>query len=153
MNYSWSGAIAGVRPLTEILATGQGIVLNKELRIQAYKRIYNLWPTSTPLLAAACCAFDRCKLNDAAVVKPGMVFKGAAIQGNFYIYRKQFNEHQSEIVAAMKDCTKAGDFPPIVMPRIRAIYSVCLISDLFPLNFKIPIYLRSSHPSTMQPKA
>jgi hypothetical protein len=82
MDSYWSGATAGARPLTEVLATGQGIVLNKELRIEAYKRIYDLWPTSTPLLAAACCAFDRCKLNDVAVVKPGLVSKGAAIQGN-----------------------------------------------------------------------
>jgi hypothetical protein len=63
MDSYWSGATAGARPLTEVLATGQGIVLNKELRIEAYKRIYDLWPTSTPLLAAACCAFDRIKVK------------------------------------------------------------------------------------------
>jgi hypothetical protein len=130
MDSYWSGATAGVRPLTEILATGQGIVLNKELRIQAYKRIYYLWPTATPLLAAVCCAFDRCKLNDLAVVKPGLVSKGDTIQGNYYIYMKQFDEHQSEIVAAMEDCQKAGDCPPVVMPSDRSkIFSLPNLSS------------------------
>jgi len=86
MDSYWSGSTAGTRPLTEILVVGKGRVLNKELRADAYKRIYSLWPTSTPLLAAACCAFDRCQLDDVAVVKPGLVSDGSRIIGNFYIY-------------------------------------------------------------------
>lgn len=135
MDSYWSGATAGARPLTEILATGQGVVLNKELRIQAYKRIYSLWPTSTPLLAAACCAFDRCQLNDVAVSKPGLVSNGAAIQGGYYIYMKQFNEHQSAIIEAIKDCQKAGDFPPIVMPSDQR--NIFTLPDLSSLSFEL----------------
>jgi hypothetical protein len=135
MDSYWSGATAGMRPLTEILATGQGVVLNKDLRIEAYKRIYNLWPTSTPLLAAACCAFDRCQLNDVAVVKPGLLSKGSSIMGSYYIYMKQFDENQDAIVAAVADCKKSGDCPPIIMPSDQS--KIFTLPDLRSLSFEI----------------
>ena len=135
MNEYWNGKAAGERPLAEILATGSGIVLNKDLRIEAYKRIYDLWPTSTPLLAAACCGFDRCHLNNVALVKPGLVSKGNAIQGNYYIYRKEFDERQTDIVAAVEDCKRAGECPPIVMPTDQS--KIFTLPDLRSYSFEL----------------
>jgi hypothetical protein len=69
------------------------------------------------------------------MVKPGIVSKDAGIQGNYYIYMKQFNEHQSEIVAAVKDCQKAGDFPPIAMPSDQS--TIFSLPDLRSLSFEL----------------
>lgn len=135
MESYWSGATAGIRPLTEVLVMGQGVVLNKELRIEAYKRIYELWPTSTPLLAAACCAFDRCQLNDVAVVKPGLLSNGSSIMGSYYIYMKQFDENQEAIVAAVTDCKKSGDCPPVIMPSDQS--KIFTLPDLKSFSFEI----------------
>ncbi len=135
MHSYWSGATAATQPLTELLVLGYGIVLNKELRIEAYKRIYDLWPTSTPLLAAACCAFDRCHLNNVAVVKPGLLTSGNSIQGNFYIYMKEFDEQQDRIVAAVEDCKRTGECPPVVMPEDHS--KIFTLPELRPYSFEL----------------
>jgi hypothetical protein len=53
----------------------------------------------------------------------------------YYIYMTEFDEHQSEIVAAVQDFQKAGDCPPIVMPSDASkIFSV---PDLRALSFEL----------------
>jgi len=135
MNAYLSGKAAGAKPLTEILALGSGVVLNMDLRIEAYKRIYDLWPTSTPLLAAARCAFDRCNLNNVAMVKPALISTDDAVQGNYYIYMKEFDEHQLDIVAALEDCKRTGECPPIVMPSDES--KIFTLPDLSPYSFEL----------------
>lgn len=134
MNSYWSGYTAGDTPLTEILGSGTGVVENKDLRARAYRRIYDLWPTSTPLLAAACCAFSR-GLRDVAVVKPGLLSRDDKITGGFFIFMKQFDEKQSEVVVAVEEGKKTGECPPIIMPSDQK--KIFRLPDLRPYSFEL----------------
>lgn len=116
MDRYWAGEAAGVRPLIEVLAVGQGVILNKQLRIEAYKRVYQDSPESTPLLAAACCAFAVCDLPSVAVTKPGILRTETGLAGRYFIYMGEFDEHQSEIVQAVLACQASGEMPSVVMP-------------------------------------
>ncbi|MEW6246641.1 MAG: hypothetical protein AB1555_08025 [Nitrospirota bacterium] len=135
MHAYWSRKPAGAKPLIEILALGSGVVLNKALRIEAYKRIYDRWPTSTPLLAAACCAFARCRLANVALVKPGLISATDSIHGNYYIDMKEFDENQDTIVAAVEDCKRTGECPPVVMPSDQT--KIFTLPDFGPYSFEL----------------
>ena len=76
----WSGKPQGDEPLTEVLASGVGVVVEPELRKAAYLRIKKTWPTSTPLLGAAYCAFAYKKMEDIARVRPFLVRKDGALE-------------------------------------------------------------------------
>lgn len=116
MDAYWSGESAGESPLTEILAVGRGTILNTELRSEAYELIYNLWPESTPLLAAAACAFACKNFREVALVKPGILTTDEGLAGNYFIYMGEFDERQDEVVAAVEECQQSGEMPSIILP-------------------------------------
>lgn len=134
MRQYWTGATEGVRPIKEVLALGTGIVENKDLRIQAYKRVLEVWPTSTPLLAAACCAFAA-GFRDVATSKPALTTKQGKIIGSFYIDMRQFDSNQAAIISAVKDCQERGEFPPIQLPADQTKF--CTLPDMRSQRFEL----------------
>lgn len=135
MGEYWSGEVAGVKPLTEVLAIGEGVILDKQLRIEAYRRIYDLWPDSTPLLAAACCAFANGGLPNVALVKPGILHDENVLTGNYFIYMDEFDEHESEVVAAVRECKASGTMPPVLMPEDQG--TIFRLPDLAAQTFTV----------------
>lgn len=113
----WRGETLGIRPLTEILALGVGVVLNYDLRIQAYKNIYYSWPDSTPLLAMACCAFQVKNLDDIAIIKPALLRENDKIKGVYCVNIEDLKLKEKEVVEAMDYCKEHGVLPRYKIPE------------------------------------
>lgn len=112
----WQGKTLGVRPLTEVLASGVGMVRNRELRVEAYKRVANLWPHSTPLLSMACSAFCEERLENIGLMKPALIAGSDVVIGRHYIYIGDLEKNQEKIVRAVDASKKRGELPPATIP-------------------------------------
>jgi hypothetical protein len=135
MDKYWNGTAHGESPLHEVLALGMGRVVNTQLRTTAYRKIYELWPDSTPLLSAACCGFAAGGLDKICQVKPAILAKDDRVEGSFYIYMKEFDENQDVVVDAIDRCREQGVQPPVVMPKDGT--TLFRLPDLRPLSFQI----------------
>lgn len=112
----WQGKTLGIHPLTEVLASGIGMICNKNLRIEAYKRVSNRWPDSTPLLAMACCAFAEEQFEDIALVKPALIADNGVVRGTHYINISDLKKNE-KIVHAVNVCKNRGELPPATIPN------------------------------------
>lgn len=119
MNRYWEGEVYGEAPLYEILASGIGVILNYDLRIEAYKRIINLWPESTFLLAMACCSFKVYKMEEIALLRPAIIAKNDKIIGSYFIKMSDLDtkENQEKAAHAMEICKKNNELPPFILPK------------------------------------
>jgi hypothetical protein len=113
----WCGEKLGRIPITEILVSGIGFVENKNLRIEAYKRIYKLFPDSTPLLASAMCGFAILNLNDLALIKPAILANKDELIGKYMIYMSEFETNKEMIAEAVGFCIDHNQFPSIILPQ------------------------------------
>jgi hypothetical protein len=112
----WAGETLGIRPLTEVLASGIGIVRNKDLRSQACELIYKHHTTSTPLLSMACCGFAEAVSEEIAIVKPHLSVKDGVLQGTHFIDIRDLSLYEAELLQAMEECKKRGELLPMVIP-------------------------------------
>jgi hypothetical protein len=122
MNKYWNGEIKEDKPLYEILATGLGVILNYDLRIQAYKNIFELWPYSTPLLAMACCAFQVKNIDDIAKVVPALYPNDNVIKGGYIIDISALTTRKEDIIEAIKICKNDNKYPIIVRPKNPEVF-------------------------------
>lgn len=134
MEEYWQGKTLGVRPLTEVLASGIGAVRNRELRIEAYKRVANLWPQSPPLLSMACCAFCEEQLEDIGLAKPALIASNGVISGEHCIYIGDLEKNQEKIVQAMEACKRRGELPPATIPNDGK--TLFALPDMSHMNFE-----------------
>lgn len=120
-----SGTTLGVAPLTEVLASGIGLVMNHDLRVQAYKKIIDRWPTSTPLLYFAIAGFCESNIEDVALVRPTLLHQGNGVAGSYMIYMESLRLRQAEIAEAVTRCVERGMELPVVRPNSPdAVFSV-----------------------------
>lgn len=135
MQEYWKGITLGVRPLTEVLASGIGIVQNMELRTQAYKIIMERWPTSTPLLAFACCAFKYKKMEEIGLVKPAILAEEGSVIGTYFINMNDLDHREAEVAEVVAVCKQNQELPPFIIPDDGK--SFFLIPDLREFRFKL----------------
>lgn len=115
MNRYWSGETLGVKPLTEVLASGIGFVKNEDLRRRAYQSIIDRWPTATPLLSMACCAFADQRLEDVAIVRPAIFEEDGKVQGSYFLDIRDLDINQDKVLAALSACNMRNEFPPTIV--------------------------------------
>jgi hypothetical protein len=130
----WQGKTLGVRPLTEVLASGIGMVRNRVLRVEAYKRVANLWPHSTPLLSMACSAFCEEQLEDIGLTKPALTADNGVVRGMHYIYIGDLEKNQEKIVRAVDACKRRGELPPATIPNDGKTFFT--LPDMSHMNFE-----------------
>ena len=148
MTAYWAGKTLGARPLTEIIASGIGLIQNQALRVLAYQSIIDRWPTATPLLAMASCAFKEYKLEDIALIKPAITAGNDGVSGRHYIDIRDLDLHEKEIISALHACKKRDELPPMTIPNDGA--SFFSIPDMTHLDFdlvstKAGLILKSVH--------
>lgn len=119
-----SGETLGVSPLTEIIASGIGIVANNQLRVRAYQKIVERWPTATPLLFLAIAAFCEAGIEDAALLRPFLSLQDGELYGQYIIYMQSFDERQVDIGEAAVRLRQRGYNPPIILPGGDGFFSV-----------------------------
>ena len=112
----WRGETLGAKPLTEVLACGIGAVMNRQLRHAAYQSILERWPSSTPLLSMACCAFAEYGLEDIALLRPAILESEGTIRGSHFIDMRDLDLHQDKVMKALTACKARGEAPPMIVP-------------------------------------
>lgn len=130
-----NGETYGVKPLNEILAYGKGVVLNQELRSEAYKNIMHIWPDSTVLLCAATCAYQFAGMDDVAMQRPALLTDGDEIVGRSYIKMDTFNAQQDQVIAAIDQAKRGGVLPPYFLPSDRN--TIFKLPDLRSQDFRL----------------
>lgn len=118
----WKGETLGQRPLTEVLASGIGIVQNQTLREAAYKKVLETAPDATPLLGMAACAFKHARLETIAQSIPGAIKTPEGVKIDFYIYLDDLKNHEGAIIDSINACRQAGKLPPMVFPKDPDIF-------------------------------
>ncbi|MNK04556.1 hypothetical protein D3C87_224250 [compost metagenome] len=131
----WSGEVQGVKPLTEVLASGIGMVGNNALRQEATRRIYEQHLTSSPLLSMACCGYAYAGFADIAIVKPWIWSEGGALHGSHIIDVQDLSLHEDVLLEAMEFCRKRGEILPMVVPDDSE--SFFRTPDISHLDFKL----------------
>jgi len=116
MEHYWNGETLGEKPLTEVLASGIGQILNIELRQRAIEQIYKKWPTSTPLLSMACCGFADAQIEEIAIIRPVISYDNGSIKGTHYIYIGDLDSQQERLLRALNNCKARGEVLPMVVP-------------------------------------
>lgn len=128
----WSGEIYGEKPLTELLVDGIGIVMNYELRKEAYNKILQRDPTSTPLLAMACCAFRVHNIEEIAIIRPFLTVENKKIVGRYIINTGLLKKKEKEIIEAINICKMRNELPYYVLPdNNEAFFSLPDLKSLF----------------------
>lgn len=129
-NY-WAGKTLGEKPLTEVLASGIGTIQNIELRKQAYQKILEIWPDSSPLLAAACCAYAKQKMENVAIIKPAFIRDNDKLVGRYYINMDDLNKNETLVANTVQLCKENNELPPIVMPsNLDTIFKIPNLKSL-----------------------
>lgn len=127
----WSGETLGVKPLTEIIASGIGIIHNNELRSLAYQRVIEKWPTTSILLNACIATFSESKIEDVGLSVPALLNKSGKLEGCYYIRMKSFDENQHIVVDSLqKAAVKGMDLPNILPSDKDKIFSLPDLTDL-----------------------
>jgi hypothetical protein len=85
MDNYWQGISFGKKPLYELLVDGFGIILNVNIRVEAYKKVYEIWPYSTGLLAMAVCGFQIRNIDNIAKIIPAICSREGKITGSYFI--------------------------------------------------------------------
>lgn len=132
-----SGETLGVAPLTEIIASGIGIVDNQSLRKQAYKKIMESWPTSTPLLGIAIAALWEAGIEDVAFLRPFLMLKDGELIGQHIVYIEPLETRGKEIGEAVLRLKQKGLFPPVVEPEDAEAFST--VPDFGDYKFKLTL--------------
>lgn len=110
INNYLSGATCGDNPLTEVVASGVGVVLNNELRQRAYDFIGNEYPDTIPLLQLSCNGFAY-GFNDIGQNIPYLLNTGDSVKGCHYLNMRHF-ENDSKFL----DLVKEGTIDKPVLP-------------------------------------
>lgn len=132
MSSYWSGETVGERPLTELIAHGTGIILNRDLRVKAYAKILSKYPESTYLLASATCGYQYESLDELAVMIPAIVAEGTRLKGGFLLDMRQFDREQKAIIRSVETAKRMGTFPPVIQPEEEgAFFRTPDMTDLF----------------------
>ena len=130
----WQGDTLGVKPLTEVLALGHGIILNSDLRNKAYEKVMNIWPTSTLLLAMACCAYQVKNIDDIALMSPALYTKNDSIKGNFIINIADLDSNKKAILESIDYCKEHHCMPTVISPSDKSV--LFTIPDLKKYRFE-----------------
>lgn len=115
MDSYWEGKAYSDNPHWEIIAEGDGIILNKELRQNAYKNIYNNQGFSTPILAFAICAYsyNYYKYKDICKIVPYFYINDNKLKGAYIIENDILKNNQKDITNIVKKCMDNKEFPSI----------------------------------------
>ncbi|HDW7095897.1 TPA: hypothetical protein ACGIZ8_000502 [Yersinia enterocolitica] len=117
MECYWKGETFGVKPLTEILASGIGIIHDQAIRCEAYWKIIDKWPTTSFLLNSCMAGFNRKGLEQIGRSIPTIFVEKGEMVGKYYIDMNEFNDHQDKIIDAMQELTKEGIILPNIIPN------------------------------------
>lgn len=122
MQRYWSGETLGQKPLTEVLASGIGIVQNTALREAAYRSILEATPEATPLLGMAACAFKHARLETIAQTVPGVIKVAEGVKIDFYIHIDDLKKNENLIIESIDACKRLGEMPPMVLPSDPEVF-------------------------------
>ncbi|ELZ0585394.1 TPA: hypothetical protein ACPZCB_004356 [Yersinia enterocolitica] len=113
----WKGETLGIKPLTEVLASGIGIVHDQAIRCEAYWKIIDKWPTTSFLLNGCMAGFNRKGLEQIGRSIPTIFVEKGEVVGKYYIDMNEFDDHQDKIIDAMQELTKKGIVLPNIIPN------------------------------------
>lgn len=112
----WRGETLGIAPLTEVLASGSGVIHDGSFRAKAYKKVMEISPYSTFLLAAASVGFAQLGLKNIARTVPALISRDGQVEGGFYINLSELNENEGEIVSLVNEAMACNEFPTVILP-------------------------------------
>lgn len=135
MKHYWSGKTLGVKPLTEILANGIGVIQDTNLRMMAYNEIIEKWPTCSILLNSCIATFSEAKIENIGQLVPAILKQENFIEGSYFINMKEFDENQDKVIASLSEAKEKGMNLPMILPDNQdKIFS---LPDLTCLSFKL----------------
>ena len=130
MDRYWRGEVCGVRPLTEVISSGVGAILNKDLRERAYRQIMELYPKAVPLLSVACVGF-RLGFSRVAQIVPYLLRDGSKVRAVHLLNMNDLN-NESPLLAALPQYK--DPWPPLAGPWDGIIQVPDLTSSWFELE-------------------
>jgi len=117
-------------PLTEVISTGVGAILNNELRERAYRRIMDIYPKAVPLLSIACIGFYL-GFRRVAQVVPYLIRDGSRVKG-VHILNMNDLKNDSPLFAALPQYKEP--WPPLAGPWDGVIQIPDLTGSWFELE-------------------
>ncbi|MES0267188.1 hypothetical protein [Citrobacter sedlakii] len=118
MSNYWASEPRWQTPLTEVIASGFGVITDQNIRIKAYEKLYELWPTSSVLFCAAMAGFSTGEMNQICRVKPAIIQEeDGSISGQIFINMEDFHKKQKRIIQALEESRKHGFTPQFVIPE------------------------------------
>jgi len=91
MHSYWKGEVYGSSPLVEAIVSGIGVVVDRNLREQAFLHFMEHEPQVIWMLSPCAAAFYM-GVETAGEVKPGLLLNDGTVTIDFYVYIGDFNE-------------------------------------------------------------
>lgn len=91
MHSYWQGETYGERPLTEIIASGIGIVADSQKRTESFKRVYSLSPVFARFIMFGIAGFHT-DVPGMSQVIPIIEFNGSRLKAGYYMDFKGIQE-------------------------------------------------------------
>lgn len=111
------GKTRWTKPFTEILATGIGSVVNKNLRSMAVERVLDHTPASSPILIMSIAAYNCLGIRDAGLSTPFMYLKEGKISVHQMTKMDTLEFNQKDIAVVLEQLYKSGEMNiPFIIP-------------------------------------
>ncbi len=108
MHSYWQGKPYENQPLTEVLCSGIGVVVDRDLRAAAYSSICEESPLTSKILSMSAAAFF-CGHEEVGDCVPGLTREGDTIRGAYYIDMRAFKgELGIDFHSCLQKCHEAG---------------------------------------------
>lgn len=108
MKSYWAGEPYWENPMTEVIASGMGLVVNADLRRVAYEQIAKREPHVSKLLAFSAAKFFY-GVENAGLTVPAIIREGEKLVGNYYIDMRAFeNGAEPRMDEVLKYCQEKG---------------------------------------------
>ncbi len=143
MDSYWQGKTYGPKPLTEVICSGVGAILNRDLRKRAYRRIMESYPKAVPILSIASVGFYLGFYRVAQVV-PYLLRDGSKVRGVHLLNMNDLS-NESPLFAALAQYK--DPWPPLAeawngtieLPDLRESWFELEQSELFALAAESPV--------------
>lgn len=108
----WQGKHYWDNPVTEIIASGIGIIVDKKLREEAYINVLNKYPFASKILSYSAAAFFY-GVEDAGIAVPALVLRNNRLEGNYYLNMRFFQDRKAPDMERILDyCDNNGAIFP-----------------------------------------
>ncbi|MBD1572017.1 hypothetical protein HC725_01820 [Vibrio sp. S17_S38] len=108
MQQYWSGKTLGVKPLTEIIASGIGMIHDEKIKMQAYQKVIDRDPYTSIFLNMCIAGFREKRMLNIGQIFPSISHESGVLKGGYFVHMEDMNKREQEVGEAFQMARAKG---------------------------------------------